>query len=100
MPLASTLWPISGFSVVVILLPLWSQSVAVGLGSAGGDQRRWRSGGIAEDEVGDAAGLGLALDLVGQPVAPLSALPAVAFQLRDLGDLDVHAAAAADPHRG
>src|SRR3954453_13797438 len=85
MPLASTLWPISGRSVVVIPAPSLVRSE--------------RSGVVAEDEVGPTAGLGLPLDLVGEPVDGFGSRAPGAVELLDLGDLDVHANAAADLQR-
>src|SRR3954447_345430 len=85
MPLASTLWPISGRSVRVIPAPSLVRS-------------EW-SGVVAEDEVGHAAGLGLPLDLVGEPVHGFGSGAPGAVELLDLGDLDVHADAAVDRQR-
>src|SRR3954470_1270227 len=86
MPLASALWPISGFSVVVIPV-----SFLGGL--------RALSRVVAEDQVGDAAGLVLPLHVVGEPVDGLGARSARSVDLLDVGDLDAHADPAAHPER-
>src|SRR5664279_1518712 len=102
MPLATTLWPISGFWVVVVMgapFPAsgggsqvcvrcqWSVGRHTSSGGAGG-----RSVVVAEDEIGDAARLCLALDLVGQPVDGLRAIA----QVLHLGESHVHTDAAVD----
>src|SRR3954469_21542749 len=73
MPLATAFCPISGRSVVLMTLLVV----------------------VAEDEVGDAAGLGLSLGLVRQSVHRLGA----AVQGLHLGYRDVHADAAPDAQR-
>src|SRR3954452_7220166 len=120
MPLASTLWPISGLSVVVIpapslLLPsVWpavrrlgslsSQGFRVGaLGSGRSGQgarvRALGSGVVAEAETGHAAPRLLSLDLVGEAVDLLGGRRAVGREGLHLGDDDVHPDAAAHPQR-
>src|SRR3954463_797843 len=90
MPLASALWPISGFSVVVIPV-----SFLGGWGAWLGAMSRV----VAENTVGDAAGLVLPLHVVGQPVDGLGARSARSVDLLDVGDLDAHADPAAHPER-
>src|SRR6185369_17461738 len=77
MPLATALCPISGRSVVLMTLLVV----------------------VAEDEVGDAARLGLALDLVGEPVHRLRTLVRAVAERPDLGHLHVHADALVNPQR-
>src|SRR3954454_25030144 len=86
MPLASALWPISGFSVVVIPV-----SFLGGL--------RALSRVVAEAQLGDVAGLARPLHVVGQPVDGLGARSARSVDLLDVGDLDAHADPAAHPER-
>src|SRR6185436_15449492 len=69
MPLATALCPISGRSVVLMTLLVV----------------------VAEDEVGDAARLRLALDLVGEPVHRLRTLVRAVAERPDLGHVNVHA---------
>src|SRR3954454_2205021 len=92
MPLASTLWPISGRSVVVIPAPSLVQS--------DGDPANSGSGVVAEDEVGHAARLLLALDVIGEPVDRLGALAGRPVDRPHLGDDDVHPDPAAHAERG
>src|SRR5687768_16021886 len=86
MPLASALLPISGFSVVVMpassLGGSWSLSQVV-----------------AEDQIGDAARLVLPFHVVGQPVDGLGPFASGSVDLLHVGDLHMHADAAAHAQR-
>src|SRR5687767_13681293 len=86
MPLASALWPISGFSVVVI--PASSLGAVVSVSRV-----------VAEDEVGDAAGFVLPLHVVGEPVDGFGTLAPGAVDRLDVGDLHPHADATAHAQR-
>src|SRR3954447_7495146 len=84
MPLASTLWPISGRSVVV--MPGSPLRAFVSLSQV-----------VAEDEVRHATGLLLALHLVGQPVDGFGTVAARPLDRLHLGHVHVHPDPAAHP---
>src|SRR5664279_3331058 len=110
MPLATTLWPISGFWVVVVMGAPFPASGGVRQVFSGSIRfDRWRIGRhtrpsrasrsvvVAEDEIRDTARLCLALDLVGEPVDRLGAL---AVQVHHVDEFHVHADSAVDLQAG